>query len=161
MGFEVFRLETEDELEGTPLEREGRNSNRLQKVCLVRLLDEAGPQDDELPAFQAEARPGGGPRVVVQQRDPRADDPPTDAAYASRRRAEVAEVPAEPLGKRCDDDGVVNARQPYQQKHIPDWSPKSNMLQRDSILAGNGKHQFEEELRKPRCAVFPGRDCFV
>src|SRR6059036_873729 len=75
MGFEVFRLETEDELEGTPLEREGRNSNRLQQVCLVRLLGEAGPQDDELPAFQAEARPGGGPRVVGRRREPRYVDP--------------------------------------------------------------------------------------
>src|SRR2546428_8156979 len=94
MGFEVFRLETEDELEGTPLEREGRNSNRLLQVSLVRLLGEAGPQDDELPAFQTKARPGRGPRVVGRRREPRDVDPPADAADPSGWEAKVEEAPA-------------------------------------------------------------------
>src|SRR5207249_518674 len=115
LRFEVFRLETEDELEGPALEREGRDSNRLLQICLVRLLGEAGPEDDELPGFQAEARPGGGSLLVGRRREPGYVDPPADAANASRWEAELEEAPAVRFRKRYDD---VEARKTRQQHDI-------------------------------------------
>ena len=110
MRFEVFRLETEDEFEGTTVEREVRNSDRLLEVCLVRLLSEAGPQDDELPAIKAELRPSRGPLVVGRRFEPRDVDPSADAADASRWEAELEEAPTVRFGKRHDDGEARKTR---------------------------------------------------